>query len=61
MRFDWLPQALADFDEIIDYIAEENPDAAIQQGDEIDSQMPLCPTIPNWVVPVESKELANWS
>jgi toxin ParE1/3/4 len=39
MRFDWLPQALADFDEIIDYIAEENPDAAIQQGDEIHSQI----------------------
>jgi hypothetical protein len=25
MRLEWLPQALNDFDEIVDYIAEDNP------------------------------------
>jgi len=25
MRLEWLPQALKDFDEIVDYIAEDNP------------------------------------
>lgn len=39
MRLEWLPQALNDFDEIIDYIAEDNPVAAIEQGDEIESQV----------------------
>jgi addiction module RelE/StbE family toxin len=39
MRLEWLPQALNDFDEIIDYIADDNPFAAIEQGDEIESQV----------------------
>ena len=39
MRLEWLPQALNDFDEIIDYIAEDNPVAAIEQGDEIENQV----------------------
>ena len=39
MRLEWLPQAQNDFDEIIDYIAEDNPLAAIEQGDEIESQV----------------------
>jgi len=39
MKLEWLPQALHDFDEIIDYIAEDNPVAAIEQGDEIESQV----------------------
>jgi toxin ParE1/3/4 len=39
MRLEWLPQALHDFEEIIDYIAEDNPVAAIEQGDEIESQV----------------------
>ncbi len=39
MRLEWLPQAIRDFAEIIDYIAEENPIAAIEQGDEIESQV----------------------
>ena len=39
MRLEWLPQAQYDFDEIIDYIAEDNPLAAIEQGDEIESQV----------------------
>lgn len=39
MRLEWLPAALHDFDEIIDYIAEDNPVAAIEQGDEIETQV----------------------
>lgn len=39
MRLEWLPQALIDFNEIIDYIAEDNPLAAIEQGDEIETQV----------------------
>jgi len=39
VRLEWLPQALNDFDEIIDYIAEDNPVAAIEQGDEIENQV----------------------
>ena len=39
MRLEWLPQAIHDFNEIIDYISEDNPDAAIAQGDEIESQV----------------------
>ena len=32
MKLEWLPQALYDFDEIIDFIAEDNPVAAIEAG-----------------------------
>jgi len=39
MRFEWLPQALLDFSEIIDFIAADNPVAAIEQGDEIEGQV----------------------
>lgn len=39
MRLEWLPQALRDFEEIIDYIAEDNPNAAMAQGDEIENQV----------------------
>ncbi len=39
MRLEWLPQALLDFNEIIDFIAVDNPVAAIEQGDEIESQV----------------------
>jgi addiction module RelE/StbE family toxin len=39
MRLEWLPQAQNDFDEIIDYIAEDNTLAAVEQGDEIESQV----------------------
>lgn len=39
MRLEWLPLALADFDEIITYISQDNPVAAIEQGDEIEAQI----------------------
>lgn len=39
MILEWLPQAQNDFDEIIDYIAEDSPLAAIEQGDEIENQV----------------------
>jgi plasmid stabilization system protein ParE len=38
---EWLPQALLDFYEIIDFIATENPVAAVEQGDEIESQVAM--------------------
>lgn len=41
MNLEWLPRALLDFDEIVDYIAEDNPLAAIEQGDEIETQVSL--------------------
>lgn len=34
-----LPQALSDFEEIVDYIAEDNLVAAIEQGNEIEIQV----------------------
>lgn len=37
MILEWLPAALFDFDALIDYIAEENPAAAIVQGDTIEA------------------------
>lgn len=39
MRLEWLPQAVNDFNEIIDFIASDNPMVAIEQGDEIESQV----------------------
>jgi len=39
MKLEWLPRAQNDFDEIVDYIAEDNPHAAIEQGDEIENQV----------------------
>ena len=39
MNLEWLPLAIEDFNEIIDSIAEDNPAAAIEQGDEIESQI----------------------
>ena len=36
---EWLPAALRDFDSIIDFIAADNPGAAIEQGDEIEEQV----------------------
>jgi len=39
MRLDWLPRALLDFNEIIDFIAVDDQVAAIAQGDEIESQV----------------------
>jgi len=41
MRLEWLPLALADFEKIIDFIAQDDPWAAIAQGDEIESQVTL--------------------
>ena len=35
----WLPAAEADFVAIIDFIAVDNPRAAIEQGDEIEAQI----------------------
>lgn len=40
---EWLPTALRDFDGIIDYIAGDNPVAAVEQGDEIEQQVANLP------------------
>ena len=37
----WLPRAIKDLDAQIDYIAEHDPRAAIQQGDKIESMLNL--------------------
>lgn len=39
MNIEWLSQALVDFNEIIDFIAAENPVSAVKQGDEIERQI----------------------
>lgn len=39
MIIEWLPDAEHDFESIIEYIADDNPVAAIAQGDEIESQI----------------------
>jgi len=35
----WLPEAERDFIAIIDFIADDNPQAALEQGDEIEAQI----------------------
>ena len=35
----WLPKAIANRDELIDYIAKENPRAAIEQDSHIETQV----------------------
>lgn len=39
MIIEWLPAAERDFATIVDFIAEDNPLAAIEQGDEIETQI----------------------
>lgn len=38
MKLVWLPRAIADRDAQLDYIAQDNPKAAIEQGDWIERQ-----------------------
>lgn len=39
MKIEWLPRAMGDFDKIVDYIADDDPTAALEQGDEIEQQV----------------------
>jgi toxin ParE1/3/4 len=39
MILEWLPAAKQDFEEIVDYIAQDRPLAAVEQGDEILEQL----------------------
>ena len=41
MIIEWLPGANQDFESIVEYIADANPIAAIEQGDEIENQLSL--------------------
>ena len=41
MILEWLPAAQRDFDDLIDYIADDHPIAAIEQGDEIEAQVSM--------------------
>lgn len=41
MRLVWLPRALADRDAQLDYIARDNPKAAVEQGDRIENGIGL--------------------
>jgi len=38
---EWLPTAQRDFDDLVDYIAADQPLAAIEQGDKIETQVSL--------------------
>lgn len=46
MKIAWLPRALEDRDAQIDYIANENPIAALEQGDWIEQQIDLLAEFP---------------
>lgn len=39
MKLVWLPRAISDRDAQLDYIAQDNPMAAIEQGDRIEHQV----------------------
>jgi toxin ParE1/3/4 len=39
LRLRWLPKAMASRDAQIDYIAQDNPKAAIEQGERIEQQI----------------------
>lgn len=39
MKLVWLPRAIADRDAQLDYIARDNPKAALEQGDRIEKQI----------------------
>lgn len=39
MKLSWLPRAIANRDAQIDYIAQDSPKAAIEQGDRIEDQV----------------------
>jgi len=39
LTIEWLPASVHDFEEIVEFIASDNPVAAIQQGDEIQQQI----------------------
>lgn len=39
MKLVWLPKAVANRDAQLDYIAQDNPKAAIEQGDRIEHQV----------------------
>ena len=39
MKIVWLPRAERDFDSIVEFIAADNPDAAVSQGEEIHEQI----------------------
>ena len=39
MILEWLPAAKQDFEEIVDYITQDSPLAAVEQGDEILEQL----------------------
>ena len=41
MILEWLPAAQRDFDDLVDYIADDHPIAAIEQGDEIESRVSM--------------------
>ncbi len=41
MILEWLPAAEQDFADLVEYIADDNPIAAIEQGNEIENQISL--------------------
>lgn len=47
MKVFWLPRAIRDRDAQLDYIAEDNPAAAVDQGDRIERHLSLLPGQPD--------------
>lgn len=47
MKLYWLPRAVRDRDDQLDHIAEDNPAAAIDQGDRIERHLALLPGQPD--------------
>ena len=46
MRVAWLPRAIANRDAIFDYVAQENPQAALDQDERIEKQVDMLEQYP---------------
>ena len=47
MKLEWFSAALLDFNKIVDFIAADDPIAAVEQGDEIDRQVTMLLNTPD--------------
>ena len=55
MRLEWKPKAREDLLSIVDYIAQDNPDAADRLADEIEAKTARLPTHPKLYKPGRMK------
>lgn len=47
MRVEWLPRAIANRDAIMEYVAKENPQAALDQDERIEKQVDMLEQYPD--------------